>query len=188
MSGICFVEPNLKLRGFSLIELMVVIAIIGIVSATAFPSFMQWIQDSKTRTATEVLQNSIRLAQAEAVKNGAQVSFFLTNAAPLVNAATAGNGLNWGIRTVNAPTLIQSGMLAPQGGNLALSTAPNTPVLTFNSIGRLVGSVVPVTYTFTNAGGSRSLAVQVTSSGGVRMCDPAKVLSSTNPDGCGTFK
>lgn len=174
----------LKNTGFSLVELIIVIAIIGIVSTFAFPSFSQWTQDAKIRTVAETLQNSMRLAQTEAVKNSTRVSFFLTNAQPSATASASGNGLNWGLRTVNNPTMIQSGVLAAQGGNLAITTSPDTPAITFNSIGRLVGSVTAVNYRITGPGLSRNLNVQVSTSGGIRMCDPAKTLSSGNPDGC----
>ena len=37
-------------RGFSLIELMVVVAILGITAALVAPSFAEWIADTKTRS------------------------------------------------------------------------------------------------------------------------------------------
>jgi len=43
------------LRGFTLIELMVVIIIIAIISAIAYPSYTQYIVDTKRTAATSVL-------------------------------------------------------------------------------------------------------------------------------------
>jgi type IV pilus assembly protein PilE len=42
-------------RGFSLLELMIVVAIIAIIAAVAYPSYMQFIVDAKRTTATSML-------------------------------------------------------------------------------------------------------------------------------------
>lgn len=172
--------------GFSLIELMVAMVVLGIIMLYAIPGFGTWIQDSKTRTMADSLQNGIRLAQAEAVNKSRQVAFFVTNVAPSAAAAATLIGSNWGVRVVNptqadADGYIQGAVLAGEGGDVVVTAS--VAEIRFNSIGRLTNSASVVTYNITNTKGARSLRVVVSSSGSIRMCDPSKSIA-TAPDGC----
>lgn len=62
------------LRGFSLIELMVAVAILAILLALAVPSFQDMIQRNRVRTAAADLTTGLNLARAEAIKRGLSVS------------------------------------------------------------------------------------------------------------------
>ena len=185
-------------KGFSLMELMIVVSVVGILSAVSMPSFSRWIQDAKTRTTAEALQNGIRLAQVEALKDGAPVQFFLTNDTnPALNSTPSASGTNWGIRVLsttipNTPvTFVQGASLGANSAGVVMTTA--NPSITFNSIGRLVtfnatGQLIGsarANYSLTNSNQSnaRQLNVMVSSTGSVRLCDPSKARA-TNADGC----
>ena len=180
-----------QLKGFGLIELMIVVAIVGIVTTVAAPAISTWIADTRTRSVTEALQNGIRLAQAEAVRRGVQVQFALTNDTPTTaGVTTSGTGRNWVVQAllVTPPNTVDTtnGFVqgAPLGAVSAASLVSGPSEITFNSFGRMVAPSNAVTYTLSNPQGSHNLNIQVSITGKVRMCDPNKTLSALNPDGC----
>jgi type IV fimbrial biogenesis protein FimT len=59
----------------TLIEIMVAVTIVVILLAAAMPSFSEWIQNSKIRTAAESIQNGISLARSEAVHRNTVAQF-----------------------------------------------------------------------------------------------------------------
>ncbi|MBV7427687.1 MULTISPECIES: GspH/FimT family pseudopilin [unclassified Acidovorax] len=61
-------------RGFTVIELMVVVAILAILTALATPSFTPLIERWRVRQAVEGLQSSLYYARSEAIKRGGRVS------------------------------------------------------------------------------------------------------------------
>lgn len=164
--------------GFSLIEMMIAIAILALTTSFGFPAFNGWIADAKTRTVAEVLQNSIRLAQAEAVKSGRQVQFFLTSTTPALNVGTSTNGKNWGIQTMKLTdsttpdTFVEGGTMA--GSNKTITISADSASLQFNSIGRLSSPAQDTKIDIGNTNGDRTLRVTISAAGAIRLCDPSK--------------
>lgn len=62
-----------RVRGFTAIELMVVVSILAILAALAAPSFKPLIERWRVRSATEGLQSAIYFARSEAIKRGGKV-------------------------------------------------------------------------------------------------------------------
>lgn len=191
-------------RGFTLIELVITVALVALLLMAAVPAFSAWIAGAKVRSTAEVLQNGLRLAQSEAATRSRQVVFALTNATPALSATPAQNGSNWYARvlpltdsseTADDDDYVGGGAFATQAG----VTVAGPALLCFNSLGRQVNNtstglgsdctaptsaVEPVVYTISKTGADRSLKVQVYLGGKIRMCDAAKTLSAGDPDGC----
>lgn len=60
--------PKNRFQGFTLIELMVVVAVLAILAAIAFPSFQQTMRSNRVATASNELIASISLARSEAIR------------------------------------------------------------------------------------------------------------------------
>lgn len=186
-------------RGFTAVELLVTMSMIGLLTALGLPSFNEWLTNTRIRTTAETLQNSLRLAQAEAVRRNRQTVFALTNATPVLNVTAVANARNWMIQTVPAITgeaaeFVQGGTFNDAQVGVTVTGAAAT---CFNSIGRLVANPTPgvnvactvaagtlpqFSVTSTGSGAYRPLTVTVAVGGQVRMCDPNAV--STRADAC----
>lgn len=76
-------------RGVTLLELMVVVAVLAIVTAIAFPSFTGTIQSNRVATGTNELIAALSLARSEALRSpGGAAVCTTTN-------GTACNGTSW---------------------------------------------------------------------------------------------
>lgn len=180
-------------EGFSLIELMVAIALVGLLLTLGLPSLSAWLQSNQIRNAAESVQTGLQLAKSEAVRRNTAVQFALTS---LVATAAP----DWSVSCVNptatcpgvsqAETEIQ-GYTAKEGA-AAAQVASTQAVIGFSGVGRV--TPVPagtITINFTNRNGGtcaasggpmRCLRILVTAGGQIRMCDPA--LPATNLRGC----
>lgn len=183
-------------HGFSLIELMIGIAIVAMLLKFGLPGLGQWIQSSQIRNASESIVSGLQLARAEAVSRNTNVQFVLSS------LAGGGVASDWAVRCVTPsatcpgaanlsplPTEIQK-RSASEGSANAQVTA-NQSTIVFNGMGRLTPATAVVLDVTNPTGGScaassgamRCLRISVSTGGQVRMCDPALSVS-TNPRGC----
>ncbi|WP_280809644.1 GspH/FimT family pseudopilin [Variovorax boronicumulans] len=188
-----------RAAGFTLIEMMVTIALMCVLMMLAMPSFTTWVANNKVRTVSDSLQNGLRFAQSEALRRSRPMVFSLTNsAAPDTSLTAVSNGSNWSINVSKSSldaksVFVQSGVLGDVASGVGI-TGP--AAVCFNAMGRLASNtgtgvngascdpVPPVAVYKINATNSdRPLQVLVGLGGQVRMCDPARKLANS-PDGC----
>lgn len=193
-------------RGFTLIELMVGVAVFGFVIAIGVPSFSTWIQNGQIRSAAEAIQNGIHLARAEAVRRNSSVRFQLTDT--LTNTcALSQSGSNWVVSldpaggacnaaasadsaAPTAPRVIQS-RAAGAGASRAVIAADQSSIV-FNGLGRVTpvpGGNIDIDITNPTGGACaaasgpmRCMRVVVSAAGQVRLCDSR--FAGSDAQGC----
>ena len=197
-------------RGFSLVELLVGMAIFGVLMALALPSYSGWIRNAKIRTTAESVQNGLQLAKAEAVRRNTVARFQLID---LVDNSCDLNsaGPHWVVSLDSVvgkcgsaasdttdPRIVQlRGSAEGSDNNTVLAAAlagggAAQSALVFNGMGRLTptpsGSInIDVSNPAAGAcladnGKVRCLRVVITVGGQIRMCDPA--LPSGDTQAC----
>lgn len=195
-------RPAGAVRGFSLIELMVTLAVATLLMVAVIPAVTTWMADARVRAAGEALQNAARLAQGEALKRSRTSVLALTTAAPALNATPAANAQHWFVQVVTRPSdsASEAASLYVRGGTEPSSlnvTVAGPALLCFNAFGQQTAlgatatglgvkcdTASPAVYTLSGTGASRSMKVQVALGGQVRLCDASKTFSDSTPDGC----
>ena len=168
------VFPKPRHLGFSLIELLIGIAIMAILAGLAMPSFQTWLQNSQIRNAAESVQNGLQRARAEAVGRNTNVEFVL------------GAGSSWVVRLAGGAN-IDSRPSSEGSRDVTVVTDTGTTTVTFNNFGGLAATNLDASVPFTQvnldspmlaAADSQELRVTIGVGGNVRMCDPGAPPSS----------
>ena len=203
---------GLSSRGFTLVELMVVITIIGILMLIGVPEFRTWQANAQIRSVAEALQNDLRQTRAEAVRRNRQVALVLTDDTPVGNAEFDAKSAarNWVVLSLplldgdegDNETSGSTGFVTnyAQGNDSKVQVTGSRKAICFNSVGRLtardrIGNAKGESCTaaafdfdvkrtdFANDNTNiRRLRIQVRPGGQVRMCDVQK--TSPAPDAC----
>lgn len=175
--------------GFTLIELMVVLAIIAILLTLGTPLFTTFMANSRIRTAAEAFANAVAQARTEAIKQNQPVEFLMSSGwlVCAVSDSVAKNCVQG-----NAAVLYQGAGREGTGEVTATTTPTGATRVAFDSFGRIIAvSPVDLSAAITQVDfdvpggssiGSRPLRVLLEIGGAVKLCDPA--LASTDPRAC----
>lgn len=181
-----------KSSGVGLIELMIAIAILGILAALAMPSYNTWIQNTQIRTAAESIQSGIQMARAEAVKQNASVQFDLRgdNSAWTVCVRPAAPG---SCPDPDDATTIQSRNIAEgSSANISVAASDGGPYV-FSPLGVMTSPAptaanglvsLDVNNTSLSSADSRDLRIVIGVGGSAKMCDPVLDVDGTDPRRC----
>ncbi|QDZ27210.1 GspH/FimT family pseudopilin [Noviherbaspirillum sp. UKPF54] len=146
----------LRAPGFTLVELMITIAISAILLGLAAPSFSSFIKSQTVRTASSDLNAALIFARSEAIKRNSDV---------VITPASGGwqNGWTVTVTTVaGVDSTASTTTLGSQASFSGLTITGPTGGLTYGSDGRLAGTTMP---TFQISGSASTRCVSVGLSG-----------------------
>lgn len=198
------------LRGVTLIELVVVVALMALLLMAVMPSASAWIRNTQIRSVATSLQTGLQRARAEAMRRNTNVRFSLvrlSNSAVMDNSCSVGeDGMSWvvslddpagkcatAVSDTTEPRILDkhatgsgSQSVVVHGDDVASKDADT---VVFNGFGRAVDMSPAATLTTLNIDNNvpgddfRALRIVVGTGGAIRMCEP-KVTASSDPRKC----
>ncbi len=140
-------------RGFTLIELMIVLALLAIVATVALPGFTNLIESSRITSTTNSLVGLLNFARSEAIRHGRTIAVV-----PIGGDYANGVAVQVGggdLRTIEGPP-----------GNLTIAMTAGA-ALSFRANG-LSGQANDVSYQVCGESGNRGTQITVTQGGQIR--------------------
>jgi len=162
--------------GFTMIELMIIVLIVGIFASIAAPGWLGFINRQRVRTVNDRVFQSLRLAQSEAKRSKREVTITFSgpSSVPSVDPPTVTffpplpTGGN--TQTLNVGGEIKAGTILLTVNTPAPTTPPNS--LTFDYQGNLTTGTTPFSVTVAASGGGTKQCVIVdTLLGGMRTAE-----------------
>ncbi len=129
--------PNAK-RGFSLIELMAVLVVVGMLLGVGVPAYNSLVEDNRLVTNINELSAAITYARSEAMKRGVPVRICIAKNAD-IDAAGCSNGSDWtggwNVAVVGGAVLRRHAPIV--GGETLdeLGSPANDGIITFDRLG-----------------------------------------------------
>ena len=177
-------------RGFTLIELIVALAIVALLLLLGMPSFNTFVRNSEIRSTAESIINGLRVASTQAANLNRPVTFSLKGGAGV-------SWTGWDVTYVDEdgnPQMVQQYSRKEAGSSTKVDSGGQFSV-SFSGVGRVVNQgILPndhiqlIDIASVVSGEARPLRIIVDdplpgSKRGLRMCDPA-LAALTDPRAC----
>lgn len=156
--------------GFTIVELMVTVAVVAVLTAIAAPQLSSFIANSRIRATSESLQSGLALARAESVRQNRSVEFVILPG-------------GWEVRLPGSAVPLHAASGNEGYGGIDLTVTPaGADRITFDQFGRTVANAnasAAVTSLEVEAlnppstGTYRPLRVQIQATGAPRLCKPS---------------
>jgi type IV fimbrial biogenesis protein FimT len=199
-----------QIRGFTLIEVIVVMVIVAVAVLAVAPQITSWLRDTQVRNTADSLVNAVNRARNEAVRRNEEVSLWLVSTddanpgAMSADCALSNTSAAWVVSLSDPsgecadspsdtaePMIVETHSRADgtQGAVVAALNAANTAAtsITFNGYGRVTNTAAAIQrINISHQSGDtnlRSLRITITGAGSVRMCDPS-VTDTSDPRKC----
>ena len=185
--------------GFTLIEMMITLAVFALLIMIGLPGMTTWLQNTQIRTSAETMQMGLQFARAEALRRNVRVRFQLVDSLA-GGCALADKGTSWVVNLGDIdvtggcdaaesedvdPRILQKRSGAEGTSNATVESAGGATSVVFNGLGRVsmplgVAAITQIDIRNpaggdcqVNAGRMRCLRLTVSNGGEMRMCDPA---------------
>lgn len=139
-------------KGFSLVELLIAVSLVGLLAAMAMPGFTSMIQNNRAETETSDLQRALNYARLEAINRGITIRIAPTSAADWTSDLQVSD-------TKTNPTTIRT--LSGMSSGATLGTG-NVAAIEFNNLGGVSTPASAVTMTYTRGTITKTLYVCLT--------------------------
>lgn len=167
-----------KQSGFTLVELLIGIVVIGILMAIAAPSFRTWLLNTQIRNAAESITNGLQRARAEAVVRNTDVEFVFD---------ALDTSSSWKVRVFGGEQIeSRSGNEGSRDVRITAVAGDSTAATTirYNNLGEVVSAANSLARVDLSApGGDRNLRILIGLGGNARMCDPS-LSPGSGPRAC----
>ena len=181
------------LRGHTLIEMAVVLAIAGILLGYAAHSYREWIANSQIRTAAETLVEGLSVARNEAIRLNRKIGFYLvsdlsdsceltdTGSSWVVSVQPPAGKCDQDISEDKAPQIVAKRVGSERTATVKIaatsSDADEASSVSFDGVGRVVlTGATPIARIAVDSlvlgDEARDLRIVVSPGGMIRMCDP----------------
>lgn len=161
-----------RARGFTLVELAVVLAIVAIGATLAAPNFAQMIANYRVRGAADGILNALNFAHTEALRRNTAVVFSLSSP-----------GGGWTVSQLSTSATLQSRSAGDVPG-VTVTPSTSATSVTFLANGLIQsGSQLSRLTVASSVDAAQTRRIDVFGGGLIRLCDPA-VTTAGDPRKC----